>query len=90
VAAAACVTVNVRLPIESEPARAVSVFAATENATLPLPVPLAPETIASHGTMLEADHEQPAAVETAMGVPAPPPAATDCDVGVMEIEQFPA
>ena len=78
------------MPIESEPTRAASVLAAIENATLPLPVPLAPETIDTHGTLLDAFHEQPAALETAIGVPAPPPAPTDCDVGLMEIEQFPA
>jgi hypothetical protein len=72
------------------PTRALFVFASMENVTLPLPLPLVPETIVNHGTVLAAVHVQPVVVETAIGEPAPPAAPTDCDVGVTETEQFPA
>jgi hypothetical protein len=72
------------------PTRALFVFAAMENVTLPLPLPLVPETIANHGTVLVAAHVQPVVVETAIGEPAPPAAPTDCDVGATDTEQFPA
>jgi len=72
------------------PTRAVLVFTPTENATLPLPLPLVPETIVNHGTLLVAAHVHPVVAETAIGEPAPPAAPTDCDAGVMDTEQFPA
>lgn len=83
-------TVIVWLAIESEPTRAISVLAATENVTLPLPLPLVPETIVSHGTLLVAVHVHPCVVATAIGAPVPPLAPTDCDVGATDTEQFPA
>src|SRR5258708_18276703 len=53
-----CVTVKVSPPIESVPMRcAVLVFAATLKATDPLPVPAAPEVMASQETLLAAVHE---------------------------------
>jgi hypothetical protein len=69
---AAWFTVNVWPAIVSVPERAVPVFAAAEKVVVPLPVPLAPPVIVSHETLLTAVHEQPAAVVTATGAPAPP------------------
>ena len=63
--AAAWLTVNVWPATVSVPARGVgSVLAATENCTVPLPVPDAPAVIDSHGTLAVADHAQPAPVVT--------------------------
>jgi hypothetical protein len=78
------------LPIRIEPARAASVFAAIENVTLPGPLPVAPDTIVNHGTLLVAVHVHPTAVVTAIGVPVPAVAPADCVVGVMESAQLPA
>jgi hypothetical protein len=83
-------TVTTWSPIKRVPTRATLVFAAMETVTLPLPLPLAPETITSHGTALVAAHVHPAVVATAMGIPAPPAAPTTCDVGAADTEQFPA
>jgi hypothetical protein len=71
------VTLTVRPAIISSPVRAPPVFAATVNATLPLPLPEAPEVIVSHGAPLVAVHEQSFRVVTPTGLPAPPPAPTD-------------
>ena len=73
---AACETVNVLPAMVSVPLRDAPVFAATVNVTDPLPTPLAPVTIVSHGTLLTADQLHPPCVETATGVPAPPVATT--------------
>jgi hypothetical protein len=51
-AAAACDTVNVRLAIEMLPVRAAPAFAATVNVTAPSPLPLEPDVIVIHGTLL--------------------------------------
>lgn len=66
------------------PLRAAPVLAATVKLTVPFPLPLAPDVIVNHGTLLDAVHEHPAAVVTATGVPAPPDAPIDCDVGLIE------
>ena len=42
----------------------VAVFGATEYATVPLPLPLAPDVIVSHEALLAAAHVHPAAVVT--------------------------
>src|SRR5262249_53073264 len=75
--APACVTVNVRPAIVSVPGRAGPLFAATRNASWPLPVPLAPETIESHGSLATAVHAQPAVAVTPTGELARPLAATE-------------
>ena len=54
--AAACVTVNVRPAIVSDPVRDPPVFAATVNATEPLPAPAPPEVIVIHDAPLLAVH----------------------------------
>jgi hypothetical protein len=58
----------------------VEVFSATLNATLPEPVPDAPEVMVSHGTLVVAFQTQPAAVVTVL-LPEPPAEAND-SVGV--------
>jgi hypothetical protein len=49
------------------------VFAATESPTIPLALPLWPDTIVSQAALLEADHEQPVSVVSATD--SGPPAA---------------
>ena len=51
---------------------------------VPFPVPLAPEAIVSQTALLVAVQAHPAAADTATGVPAPPAAPIDCDVGLIE------
>jgi len=63
------------------PIRSAPLFAAAENATLPPPVPDAPDVIVSHGAFDVAVHMHPLAVVTVTGVPAPPAAAIDWLVG---------
>lgn len=60
----------------------VPVFAAIENATVPLPLPLAPEVIVTQGSGVVAVHAQLPGAVTAT-VPFPPDAATACDAGVI-------
>ena len=75
---ASWVTVNVRPAIVTVPARCVvPVFAAIEYPTVPLPLPLAPEVIVIHGTLLDAVHAHPAAAVT-VDVRAPPLASAAC------------
>jgi hypothetical protein len=75
--------VNACPPIVSADERAdAPVFAATENATVPLPLPLPPEVIVTQESAVVAVHEQlPGAVTVT--VPLPPDAATACDAGVI-------
>jgi hypothetical protein len=83
-----CVTVNVCPPIVSVPVRSGLLFTATLNATLPLPVPVAPAVIVSHGTALVAVQLQVAAAVTAIGgVDAPPAAGTVRLVGLIVTAQ---
>jgi hypothetical protein len=56
----------------SVPVRVGPVVGATAKATVPAPLPLAPDVIVIHGALLDAVHPQPAAVLTTI-VPAPPP-----------------
>ena len=75
---AACVRVNVCVAIVSVAVRAAPVLAVTLNATVPLPVPAAPEVTVSHGALLTAVHAQAAVVVT-FTVPGPAPEGTVCD-----------
>jgi hypothetical protein len=59
------------------------VFACTENATLPEPLPEAPEVIVTQGAAAAAVQAQPDAVLT-VKLPVPPPAPTFCDVAPSE------
>jgi hypothetical protein len=79
-------TVNTCPAIVRVPDRAGPVVGATLNATVPLPLPLAPDESAIHDTLLFAVHEHPAAAVTAT-VSLPPEAGNDAVVGAMENEQ---
>lgn len=72
VEAAACETVNVSPAIVSVPVRAAPVLAATLKLTDPFPLPLAPDVIAIHSTLLLAVQVQPDVVVTLTGPPGPP------------------
>ena len=80
--AAGCVTVNVCPPIVSVPLRELAlVFAAALNATVPLPLPLAPlVTVSQDVLLLTPVQAQPAGAVTVVD-PVPPAAATDWLVG---------
>src|SRR3954471_14872648 len=56
--------VTVRLATVSVPLRAGPVLAASAASTWPLPDPVAPLAIVTHGTLLPAVHAQPAAAVT--------------------------
>ena len=74
-------TVNVWPPAVIVAVRAdVLVFAATEKATVPFPLPLAPEVTVTHAAELVAVHAQPDD-ELTLNEPVPPLAATDWLVG---------
>jgi hypothetical protein len=60
----------------------LDVLAATEYVTVPLPVPLEPESIVTHDVP-PAVQLQPVCVVTST-VPVPPEAAKDCSVGEIE------
>src|SRR5688500_16876207 len=67
-----------------DPARcAVFGFAATEYATVPLPLPVVPAMIVRHGAPLVADQAQPSTAETPT-VPVVAALATDTLVGDTE------
>jgi hypothetical protein len=80
--AAAWFTENVWPAIVSVPVRDVVLgLAATLNATVPLPLPVAPLVTVSHGvSLLTPVHEHPAAAVTVVD-PVPPAAVTDWLVG---------
>ena len=69
-----------------DPFRSRPVLAATLNLTVPSPVPLAPDVIVIHGSLLTAVHEQLAVVLTAT-LPLPPAAGRFCLFGEIEYEQ---
>jgi hypothetical protein len=70
-------------PIVSVAERAdVPVFAAIENATVPLPLPVAPDVIVAQESGVVAVQAQPPGAVT-VTVPLPPAAATACDVGAI-------
>ena len=75
---AACVTENVWPPMVIVPVRALVLgFDEALNATVPLPLPLAPLVTVSHDVLLLTPvHAQPAGAVTLVE-PVPPPAATD-------------
>jgi hypothetical protein len=58
----------------------VTVFAAAVNPTEPLAVPVAPDVIEIHMSVVDAVQLQPAGAVTLI-VPDPPPATTDWDAG---------
>jgi hypothetical protein len=68
----------------SVPVRAPPLLAATLKPTAPLPLPLAPDVMVIHESLLPAVQVQPLVVETDTGVPAPAVAATDWVEGVTE------
>jgi hypothetical protein len=74
--------VNVWSAIVTVPLRAPPVFAATDSATVPLPVPEPPLVIVIHETFGVAVQAQAGPVVT-MVEAAPPLAGTDCDDGAM-------
>ena len=79
--APAWVTVKVCPPAVIVAVReAVLVFVATENATVPFPLPLAPEVTVTHAAELVAVHGHPDEAVTEK-LPVPPLAATDWLVG---------
>jgi hypothetical protein len=77
--------VNVCPPIVIVPARVDALeLAAALKLTVPLPLPVAPAvTVNQPVSLLAAVHVQPVGDETDVD-PVPPPATTDCDVGVSE------
>ena len=75
---------NVWLAIVIVPLRAAPVFAATVKPTDPLPVPLAPDVTVIQDALLTAFQVHVLTdVVTAIGVPAPPAAATDALFGAI-------
>src|SRR5205823_1032680 len=74
---AACETVNVWPAIVTVPLRAAPLFAATVNATVPLPLPDPPLAIDIHGAFADAVHEQPAPSAVTCTVLLPPAGGTD-------------
>ena len=88
--AEASLTTKMRPPIVRKPLRAnEEVFAAALKATVPLPVPLAPDVTVNHVVPLVAVHAQPAWAVTPT-VPGPPAAAIDWLVGLIAYEHVPA
>ena len=82
--APACVTVKVWPPAVMVPVLvAPPVFCATEYPTLPLPVPLLPDVIVIHESVVTAVQEQPVMEVSAM-VPVPPVEVNELLVGAME------
>ena len=88
--AAACVTVNVIPAIVSVPVRLapVAVLAATLNATVPPPDPVAPPVTESHEVLLAAVHAQPAPAVTVL-LPVPDAAVKDWLVGEIRERRTP-
>ena len=76
-------TVKIWPPTVMVPLRGVvEVFAATTNATVPLPDPVAVPVTLIHATLLVAVQLHPD-VALIVNEPLPPAAGTDCDVGEM-------
>ena len=69
----ACCTENVCLAIVSDPLLTLNGLRSTENATEPLPLPLAPDVIVSQELLLAAVHVHQVTSEDPTLVPAPPP-----------------
>jgi hypothetical protein len=77
-------TVTICPAIVTVPVRATPAFAATVNDTVPLAVPLAPDAIEIHATVLTAVHGQPVEAVTDTDVPADPVEGTDSLDGLTE------
>jgi hypothetical protein len=75
-------SVNVFPAIVRVALRAAPVVAAALYCTSPLPLPVAPDAIVSHDSLLDALHEHPSVVVTVTR-PVPPAAGTDADSGEM-------
>jgi hypothetical protein len=83
-AAASCVMVKVCPPAVIVPVRElVALFAATLNATVPLPEPLAPLVIVIHDALLVAVHAQPLPL-VMLNDPVPPLETTLVEAGESE------
>jgi len=78
-------TVSVWPAMAAVPVRDGPLFGWTSTCTDPLPVPLAPDEIVSHGAWLAAVQPQRASVVTTTGSD-PPETGTDCDEGLIEYE----
>ena len=76
--------------MDSVPVLAGPVFAATVNATDPLPLPLAPLVIVIQGVAVVAVHAHPVALVTLTDVAGPPAAVGDWLVGLIVTAQPPA
>jgi len=83
-------TVTVWFATVNVPVRAPPMFAATLIATVPLPVPLAPEVIDNQDALVVTVHVHPAAAVTAIGPAVQPPAPVVKVVGLIEYVHDPA
>jgi hypothetical protein len=83
-AAAAWFTVNGCPAIVIVPDRAASIFALALNATVPLPLPVAPDVTASHGALAAAVHAQLLPVAATVTLPLPPASGIDALGGAIE------
>ena len=88
--APASVTVKVWPAIVSVPLRpVVNVLGSALNATLPAPLPTAPDVTVNHETLLVAVQSQSVAALTAVD-PVPPEKGTDCDAGeIVNVQETP-
>lgn len=77
-------TVTVWFATVNVAVRAAPVFAATVNVTVPFAVPLDPDAIEIHATVLAAVHGQPVEAVTDTDIPAEPVNGTDTLDGVTE------
>jgi hypothetical protein len=77
-------TVTVWFATVNVPVRAAPAFAATVNVTVPFAVPLDPDAIEIHATVLAAVHGQPFDAVTDTDIPAEPVDGTDTLDGVTE------
>jgi hypothetical protein len=86
----ACVTVKVCVPTVMVPVRVAPLLAATENCTVPLPLPDAPPEIVIQGSAVALVQLHPEAEVTAMEAFVTPPVPTFCDDGLIPIAHDPA
>jgi len=77
-------TVTICPAIVTVPVRAAPALAATVNDTIPFAVPLDPDAIEIHATVLTAVHGQPVEAVTDTDIPAEPVDGTDTLDGVTE------
>jgi hypothetical protein len=77
-------TVTVWFATVNVPVRAAPAFAATVNVTVPFAMPLDPDAIEIHTTLLTAVHGQPGEAVTETDVPAEPVEGTDTLDGLTE------